>query len=76
MSKPKFLLSVLVPMTDEQMLKITKGQTIAERMGSEEALCPECGGNVWMLLPIESLAVREGGKPYCECLGCGYLTHL
>ena len=50
--------------------------TMKERMGSDEAKCSECGGNEWMLLPKESVAVREGGKPYIECLGCGYLTHL
>jgi len=76
MSKPIFYQTVLQPLNDEDVQKITKGQSLTDRMGNPEAHCPECNGNVWMLLPKESLAVREGGKPYMECLGCGYLTHL
>ena len=34
------------------------------------------GKNEWMLLAKEGVAVREGGKPYIECLGCGNTTHL
>ena len=49
---------------------------MTERMGSEEAKCPECSNNEWWLLPDDSVAVREGGKPYVECLNCGYQTHL
>ena len=45
---------------------------VEERIGE----CPECGGNEWWLLPKEGSAVREGGKPYVECLKCGYVTHL
>jgi Zn ribbon nucleic-acid-binding protein len=45
-------------------------------MGSEEAKCPDCSNNEWFLLPDDSVAVREGGKPYIECLNCGYHTHL
>jgi hypothetical protein len=36
----------------------------------------ECGSNSWILLPMESSAVREGGKPYIECMGCGVSEHL
>jgi hypothetical protein len=50
--------------------------TLAERMGSELALCPECSDNRWWLLPKTASAVREGGKAYCECINCGYTTHL
>lgn len=50
--------------------------TMTERMGSEEAKCPECSNNEWWLLPGDSVAVREGGKPYIECLNCGFHTHL
>jgi len=45
------------------------------RMGNN-AQCPECGKNEWLLLAQEQVAVREGGKPYCECLNCGLMTHL
>jgi hypothetical protein len=55
--------------TDEQM-------TLAERLGNEEGCCSECGGNEWMLLANESVAVKQGGKPYIECLTCGSTTHL
>lgn len=84
MEKPVFYQAVLVPVEDvlakvypENVKKYGSPMvTMAERMGSEDALCPTCGGNHWMLLPQESIAVKEGGKPYIECLGCGYLTHL
>ncbi len=54
-----------------------------ERMGSDNADCPDCikqgiekTENRWMLYPKESVAVAQGGKPYIECLDCGYMTHL
>lgn len=50
--------------------------TMTERMGTDEAKCPECSNNEWWLLPDDSVAVREGGKPYIECLNCGLHTHL
>ena len=76
MKKPKFYQAVLKELTEEEVLKITKGESIADRMEDEEANCWHCGSNKWWLLPKESIAVKEGGKPYCECLGCGYKTHL
>jgi len=48
--------------------------TLDERLPKGE--CTECGGTDWILLPKESCAVREGGKPYIECMDCGHLTHL
>ena len=77
--KPKFYQAVLVPVEDvlEHVYKNKADLfTLTERMGSEEAKCTECGENKWMLLPKEGSAVREGGKPYIECLNCGYTTHL
>lgn len=85
MSKPKFFQAVLQEVEGDVLAKVYPENvrkygspmiTMAERMGSEEAKCPECGKNHWMLLPIESSPVREGGKPYIECLNCGYQTHL
>jgi DNA-directed RNA polymerase subunit M/transcription elongation factor TFIIS len=67
---------MLQPLNEEQVMIMSNNQTIAERMGTEEALCPECGKNEWWFLPTRSVAVKEGGKHYCECLGCGYQTHL
>jgi predicted RNA-binding Zn-ribbon protein involved in translation (DUF1610 family) len=76
MSKPKFYQAVLQPISDYKLRQITKGQSLTDRMGNAEAKCPECGENFWWLLPKKGAAVREGGKPYCECLNCGYQTHL
>jgi len=60
--------------------------TMTERMGSELAECPQCPDEEWlepkptqarwMLLAPETQSVEQGGKPYIECLNCGYLTHL
>ena len=76
MSKRKFYQAVLIELDDKKLNEVTKGQTIAERMGDDNATCPECGSNKWWLLPKQSRAVLESGKPYCECLGCGYQTHM
>ncbi len=73
--KPEFFQAELRKLTDEEVLKETKGLSVDERMG-KDAKCPECGDNRWWLLPKAGAAVREGGKPYCECLNCGYQTHL
>jgi hypothetical protein len=81
--KPKFFQATLVEVKGNVFdhafpnLAGTKYQcTMEERMGSKEAKCTECGENVWILLPVEGSAVREGGKRYIECLNCGYTTHL
>lgn len=82
MKKPIFYQAILEPIEGNVLdhvyphLKDNGQLSLSDRMGSEEALCPDCGGNEWMLLPKESVAVKEGGKPYCECLGCGSVTHL
>ena len=81
MSKPKFyqaeIKEVKGNVLDHVYPHLTDNQlTMSERMVSDEALCPECGGNHWIILANESCAVREGGKPYIECMECGYMTHL
>lgn len=79
MGKPKFYQAKLKLIKGNVLKEVytpTTNLTIKERMGSEEANCPDCGKNEWWLYPIESASVREGGKPYCECMNCGYLTHL
>ena len=61
--------------------------TMEERLGDAE--CPNCPEETkeyghekvekytrWMLFPEEHPSVREGGKPYIQCLDCGYKTHL
>lgn len=57
-------------------LKGSEQMSMSERMGTNAAKCPECRKNEWWILPNESVAVSQGGKPYIECLGCGYVTHL
>ena len=80
--KPKFYQSVLVEIKGNVLDEVYphlkgKGQlTMTERMGSEEAKCPECSNNKWIVLPGDSAIVRESGKPYIECMNCGYHTHL
>jgi len=82
MRKPKFFQAVLVPIKGNVLdhvyphLKGKNQLTMTERMGSEEAKCVECSNNEWILLPSDSCAVREGGKPYMECMNCGTITHL
>lgn len=79
MNKPIFYQAILLEIT-ENVLEFaypqSKGLTLKERLGSENAECSECGKNEWFLLPKESIAVKEGGKPYIECLNCGFQTHL
>ena len=77
-NKPKFYKAVLVEIKGNVLEEVyqSKSLTMAERMGDPNATCPECGENHWWLLPNEGCAVREGGKPYCECINCGYGTHL
>ena len=76
--KPKFYKSVLVEVKGDILKEVypTANLTMEERMGSDEAKCDMCSNNEWFLLPEDGAAVREGGKPYIECLNCGYHTHL
>ena len=81
MPKPKFYQAVLKEIKGdvlEHAYHKGHGLTLEERMGDKNCTCPEtdCGGNKWMLLARESVAVQQGGKPYIECLNCGYVTHL
>jgi hypothetical protein len=75
---PKFYQAVLKPIKDVMKHVYPTNHhlfTLEERMG-KNASCSECGGNEWMLLADKQVAVAQGGKPYCECLGCGMTTHL
>ena len=82
MSKPRFFQAVLVEVTENVLDHVYpqfKGErqfTMSERMGTENANCPDCDCNSWILLPSESVAVKEGGKAYIECMNCGLTTHL
>ena len=82
MRTPKFYKAVLQEVKGnvfDEVYPYLKGKeqvTMTERMGSEEGKCPECSNVEWWLLPNDSVSVREGGKPYIECLNCGYRTHL
>jgi len=82
MRKPKFYQTVLTEIKDNVFdhvypyLNEKEQMTMTERMGNETANCPDCTKNEWILLAMESVSVRQGGKPYIECIECGYLTHL
>jgi len=82
MGKPKFYQAVLTEVKGnvlDHVYPYNKGSnqlTMTERMGSEDAKCSECGHNHWIILPQESCAVTQGGKPYIECMECGTMTHL
>lgn len=82
MKKPKFYKAVLEEIKGNVLDEVYphlkgKGQLkMEDRLGSKSGGCDECGSNEWWLYPKESAAVREGGKPYIQCLNCGYITHL
>jgi len=88
MKKPKFYQAVLQEVKGnvlDYVYPLNKGKnqsTMTERMGSELAHCPTCleeekkKTNDWMILAKESVEVSQGGKPYIQCLHCGYTTHL
>lgn len=76
MKKPKFYQAILKEVDPVKHCYPQRKVTIQERMGDKEAKCPECNENEWYFLPIESGAVREGGKCYMNCLKCGYGTHF
>ena len=76
-SMAQFYQAALIRIDDViEHVKLPKGTTLEERLGTPEGECPECGGKEWWLYPKRSSIVIQGGKPYCECLECGYLTHL
>lgn len=77
--KPRFFQAVLkeIPDVIKHVYPLHhKEITLEERMGSFQANCPDCNCNSWILAPKESAAVSQGGKAYCECMECGYQTHL
>ncbi len=76
----KFYQSVLQPVEPENVLMTVYPLRIAQQLALEERLpegrCEDCGGKEWIILSSESAIVRESGKPYIECVKCGYHTHL
>jgi hypothetical protein len=78
----KFYQAVLVEVEgnviDHVYPHLTKHQITLEERMPNDALCPECDDEdrEWFLFPVESMLVKQGGKPYCECMSCGYTTHL
>jgi predicted RNA-binding Zn-ribbon protein involved in translation (DUF1610 family) len=78
--KPKFYKAVLQPVSNVMKFcypdkAVRKHMTLDERL-PDNGCCPECSENVWWLLPNFSVVVRTGGKPYIECMNCGFQTHL
>ena len=77
MGELRFFKTVLVEITSDEAMEIAhpiyhKELDIKERIGK----CPECDSNSYRLFDDTSCAVREGGKQYVECIGCGETTHL
>lgn len=76
----KFYQSILKRIPIGLVISRAYSTEMAERLTLEERLpeckCESCGKDEWIILPKESCAVREGGKPYIECMNCGYVTHL
>ena len=74
----RFFQSILVEIPENKILEHCYGKEIGIKMTVSERIgkCPDCGCESWILLPKEGAAVREGGKPYCKCMECGYNTHL
>lgn len=73
----KFYKAVLKPVKDplHYAYGVDLGTTIDDHM-YKDGKCPDCGKDEWWFLPKESSAVREGGKPYIQCIGCGCSAHL
>jgi ribosomal protein L37E len=85
MAKAKFYQSVLVEVKEDIIkhtypnLKPNQKLTLEDRLptiNGVEAACEGCGSNTWIILPKQCSAIVEGGKPYIECLTCGFGTHL
>jgi hypothetical protein len=53
------------------------GNKITDEYEMKKRLAPcACGSLSFVLLPMHSKAVKEGGKRYMFCLDCGATTHL
>jgi hypothetical protein len=76
----KFYKSVLIEIPENQVISEVYPERIAKQLTLEERLpnceCEECKGTEWIILPKESQTTKGSGKPYIECMKCGYLTHL
>lgn len=73
--KPKFFQAILVELNEQKLNNELRGCSLEERLPNN-GRCPECTANQWWLLPKASIAIKQGGKSYIECLICGYQTHL
>lgn len=76
----QFYKTVLVPIAESEVLKTVYPEWLANQLTLEGRLpkceCEDCKGTDWIIRPKESVAVKESGKPYIECMNCGYVTHL
>jgi hypothetical protein len=77
---PTFYKSVLVEIPEHQVLGEVYPERIANQLTLQERLpnceCEDCKEKNWIILPKESPYTRDSGKPYIQCMNCGYLTHL
>ena len=77
----KFYQSVLVEIPEADALKSVYPERIANQLTLDERLpnnceCYDCKGTEWIILPKESPTIKDSGKPYIQCMGCGSFTHL
>lgn len=75
MKKPRFYQAKLERINDKQLMELTHNIPLEERLPNNGA-CEGCGMNDWWIYPKESILISQVGKPYVECLNCGYITHL
>ena len=80
MSKPRFFQAVLKEVKENVLDHVYPHHKGKNQLTLEEHLpngnCTECDCSSWIILPKESVGVQQGGKPYIECMNCGYMTHL
>lgn len=72
MARFKIYKAELRPLFQSELDQIIKNVPLEERIEP----CPDCGSTEYWLYPNESVCVKEGMKPYGECLHCGFKMHL
>jgi len=72
MSQIKIYKAELKELSHSEIMEVTKNIPLEQRIEP----CPDCGSTEYWLYPNESISVKEGMKPYGECLHCGFKMHL
>lgn len=63
------------PLKIGEVLRASGFKMTEDEMEKRIGLC-ECGCDSWILLPIWSKGVKDGGKRYMNCVDCGRSGHL